>query len=184
MKHFEVSRSTEEIFSGKVFRVTVEQVTLENGKNATRELVHHNGGACVAAVTPEKEVYLVRQFRYAFGEELWELPAGKLDLGEDAFVAAQRELKEETGFVAKQYFDLGIVYPTVGFCTEKIYTWLATGLEMEQQCLDEDEFLSVEKMPLDKAVQLVLDGKIRDSKTAVTLLKIDCLLKQGKIALE
>lgn len=183
MSHFEEKQSSQEVFSGRVFQVTVDQVKLENGKTSQREVVHHHGGACIAALTAEGEIYLVRQFRYAFGEELWELPAGKLEAGENPFEAAKRELEEEAGITASQYFDLGVLYPTVGYCSEKIYIWAATGLQSTHQHLDEDEFLSVEKMPLEQAVQLVLKDKIRDGKTAFALLKLNTLLQQGKISL-
>ena len=116
-------------------------------------------------------VYLVRQFRYAIGEEIWELPAGKLEAGEDPFEAAKRELGEECGLTADHFEDLGVVYPTVGYDSERIYIWAATGLHPAAQHLDEDEFLDVVKMPLEKALALVLDGTIRDSKTQVGLMK-------------
>lgn len=184
MPHFEKKQSEQEIFKGKVFRVIVDEALLENGKLARREVVHHHGGACVAAITPEKEIYMVRQFRYSFGEELWELPAGKLEPNEDPLEAAKRELEEEAGITAQNYFDLGVLYPTVGFCTEKIYTWAATDLKATQQHLDEDEFLSVYKVPLKKAVEMVLSGEIRDSKTAVAVLKLDQLIQSGTLVVK
>ena len=102
MKHKETTLSSEVIFEGKIIKVTLDKALLENGKTAPREVVRHNGGAGVLALTEEDEVYLVRQFRYPFGEELWELPAGKLEAGEDALEAAKRELLEETGYEAKE----------------------------------------------------------------------------------
>lgn len=181
MAHIETRQSGEEIFQGKVFRVTVDQALLENGKIARREVVHHNGGACVIALNDQREIYMVKQFRYPFGEELWELPAGKLEPNEDPFEAAKRELEEEAGVTAQNYVELGVVYPTVGFCTEKIYIWAATGIVLSHQHLDEDEFLSVYKVPLEKAVEMVLSGEIRDSKTMVGILKLNELIRQGKV---
>ena len=128
MPHTETTLSSQEIFNGKVIRVTYDTVRLENGDTSFREVVHHHGGACVLAVTPQDEIYLVKQFRYAMGEEIWELPAGKLEAGEDPFEAAKRELAEECGVLAARYTPLGVVYPTVGYDSEKIYIWAARDL--------------------------------------------------------
>ncbi len=154
---------------------------LENGRTSTREVVHHHGGACIAALTENDEIYLVRQFRYAFGQELWELPAGKLEKGEDPFEAARRELGEECGLTAEHFVDLGPVYPTVGYCTEIIYCWAATGLSPCGMHLDEDEFLTPEKVPFDRAVEMVLSSEIRDGKTVAALLKIKALRDAGRM---
>lgn len=171
MPHTETMLESKEIFAGRVIRVTYDTVRLENGNTSTREVVHHHGGACILPVDEAGNVYLVRQFRYAIGEEIWELPAGKLEAGEDPFEAARRELGEECGLTADHFEDLGVVYPTVGYDSERIYIWAATGLHPAAQHLDEDEFLDVVKMPLEKALALVLDGTIRDSKTQVGLMK-------------
>ena len=171
MPHTETMLESKEIFAGRVIRVTYDTVRLENGNTSTREVVHHHGGACILPVDEAGNVYLVRQFRYAIGEEIWELPAGKLEAGEDPFEAAKRELGEECGLTAEHFEDLGVVYPTVGYDSERIYIWAATGLHPAAQHLDEDEFLDVVKMPLEKALALVLDGTIRDSKTQVGLMK-------------
>ena len=181
MSHSEKQLTSRTVFEGRVFTVTLDRVELENGAESTREVVHHHGGACIAALTDAGEIYLVRQFRYALGQELWELPAGKLEKGEDPFAAAQRELAEECGLVARHFTDLGEFYPTVGYCSEIIYTWLATGLSPCPMHLDEDEFLTPEKLPLDEAVAMALDGRIKDGKTVAALLKIDALRRQGKL---
>ena len=171
MPHTETMLESKEIFAGRVIRVTYDTVRLENGNTSTREVVHHHGGACILPVDEAGNVYLVRQFRYAIGEEIWELPAGKLEAGEDPFEAARRELGEECGLTADHFTDLGAVYPTVGYDSERFSIWAATGLHPAAQHLDEDEFLDVVKMPLEKALALVLDGTIRDSKTQVGLMK-------------
>lgn len=171
MPHTETTLSSEEIFNGRVIRVTYDKVLLENGNTSTREVVHHHGGACILPVDENENITLVRQYRYALGEEMWELPAGKLEKGEDPFEAAKRELAEECGLTADHFVDLGVVYPTVGYDNEKIYLWAATGLHNVSQHLDEDEFLDVVKMPLDEALRLVLDGTIKDSKTQIGILK-------------
>ena len=181
MSHFEKKLDGKTIFEGRVFSVEVDRVELENGKQSTREVVRHHGGACVAALDGEGRLYLVRQFRYPFGQELWELPAGKLEPNEDPFDAARRELEEEVGLVADHYVDLGALYPTVGYCSEIIYTWAATGLHTTAQHLDEDEFLTVEAVPLQTALEMVLDGRIKDAKTMAAILKIDALRRAGKL---
>lgn len=181
MAHFEKTLNSDTRFEGRVFTVTVDKVELENGRTSTREVVHHHGGACIAALTENDEIYLVRQFRYAFGQELWELPAGKLEKGEDPFAAAKRELGEECGLTAEHFVDLGPVYPTVGYCTEIIYCWAATGLSPCGMHLDEDEFLTPEKVPFDRAVEMVLSGEIRDGKTVAALLKIKALRDAGRM---
>lgn len=179
--HFEKFLSRKELYKGRVFTATLDTVELENGKQSTREVAHHNGGASVIALTDDGEIYMVRQFRYAFGQELWELPAGKLEKDEDPFLAAQRELEEECGLVADHYTSLGVIYPTVGFCTEKIYLWAATGLHQTAMHLDEDEFLTPETMPLEQAYQMVMAGEIYDSKTIVGVMKLHALVAQGKL---
>lgn len=171
MPHTETMLESKEIFNGRVIRVTLDKVQLEDGTTSTREVVHHHGGACVLPVDADGNVTMVRQFRYALGEELWELPAGKLEAGEDPFEAAKRELSEECGLTADTYTELGVVYPTVGYDSERIYLWAAEGLHTVGQHLDAGEFLDVVKMPFAQALGLVMDGTIKDSKTQVALLK-------------
>ncbi len=171
MPHTEAMLESKEIFNGRVIRVTLDKVQLEDGTTSTREVVHHHGGACVLPVDDDGNVTMVRQFRYALGEELWELPAGKLEAGEDPFEAAKRELSEECGLTADTYTELGVVYPTVGYDSERIYLWAAEGLHTVGQHLDAGEFLDVVKMPFAQALGLVMDGTIKDSKTQIALLK-------------
>ena len=168
MAHTETMLESKEIFNGRVIRVTVDKVQLEDG---TTSLVIDFKVLPIEKVDADGNVTMVRQFRYAFGEEIWELPAGKLEAGEDPFEAAKRELSEECGLTADNFIDLGVVYATVGYDSEKIYLWAATGLHEVKQHLDAGEFLDVVKMPFDKALGLVMDGTIKDSKTQVALLK-------------
>ena len=114
-------------------------------------------------------------------EIVTELPAGKLEKGEDPFEAGKRELKEETGAVAKKYISLGKLYPTPGYCGEIIHMYLATELEFGEQSPDEDEFLEVYKISLEKAVEMVMNGELPDSKTQTMILKINQLKNEGKI---
>ena len=179
--HFEKMLTSEVLFEGRVVTLTKDTALLENGKTATREVVHHHGGACIVPYFEDGTICMVRQFRYAMQQELWELPAGKLEKGEDPFAAARRELGEECGLTAEHFVDLGPVYPTVGYCSEIIYCWAATGLAPCDMHLDEDEFLTPEKVPFDKAVEMVLSGEIRDGKTVAALLKIKALRDAGKL---
>lgn len=181
MAHSETFLSNETIFTGRVFDVTLDAVRLENGDTAKREIVHHHGGACVAALTEAGEVYLVRQYRYAMGQELWELPAGKLEKGEDPFEAVKREQMEETGTTGEQYISLGNLYPSPGYCGEIIRIWACRVAEKGEMHLDEDEFLEVERIPLKKAVEMVLNNEIPDSKTQVGILKTAALVENGRL---
>ena len=158
LAHFEKTLTSEVLFEGRVVTLTKDTALLENGKTATREVVHHHGGACIVPYFEDGTICMVRQFRYAMQQELWELPAGKLEQGEDPFEAAKRELEEECGLTADHYTSLGEFYPTVGYDTEIIYTWVATGLHETQMHLDADEFLTPDRVPLDKGLR---DGHAR-----------------------
>ncbi|MCR4926127.1 MAG: NUDIX hydrolase [Clostridiales bacterium] len=160
------------VFEGRVIKVCNDTYKLPNGENAKREIVEHNGGVCVVALTDKDEVLFVRQFRCPYGEILLEIPAGKLEKGEDPFESGKRELKEETGATAENYIDLGKFYPSPGYCGETISMYYATGLSFGEQNLDDDEFLKVEKIPLEKAVEMILNGEIRDGKTQAAILKV------------
>ncbi len=180
MKHYEKQLSSETVFEGRVIRVTLDRVELENGRTSTREVVHHHGGAAVAALNEKDEIFLVRQYRYALQRELIELPAGKLEKGEDPFCAAKRELGEETGFTAADFTDLGAIIPTCGYDSEVIYLYAAKNLTPVGQHLDPDEFLSVFTMPLSEAVEKVLSGEISDGKTVAGILKLKALRDAGR----
>ena len=181
MAHFEEQLTSEIIYDGRVVHLTKDEVRLENGAVGIREIVHHNGGACVVAVNEAREVYVVKQFRYATGREMWELPAGKLEKGEDPFEAAKRELTEEAGVTADNWRALGYFWPTVGDCTERIYMYLATGLHPAAMHLDEDEFLEPYRMPLEELVKKSLSGEIQDAKTVIGVLKAKALLDAGEL---
>lgn len=174
----ETATKKEYVYRGKIINVRRDEVVFPNGKESTREIVEHRGAVAVAAVDEEGCIYLVRQFRYAFGEELLEIPAGKLEEGEETahLEAAIRELREETGLTAQQVDYLGVIYPSVGMLTERIHIYLARGLTQGEMDLDEDEFLNVERIPVRELEAMVRRGEIRDAKTISTLFLI-----QGKI---
>lgn len=177
MHLFEKTVSSEPIFDGRIIKVKKDKAELENGEIVTRELVVHPGGVCVVPVTDSGEILMVKQFRYPFQEVLTELPAGKLEFGEDHREAGLRELKEETGAVCENFEYLGVCYPSVAYLTEKIHMYLATGLTFEKQSLDEDEFLDVVKVKFEDAVNMVMNGELPDAKTQCAILKAARLLE-------
>lgn len=171
MHLMEETLRSEPIYDGKILRLIRDTVRLENGKEATREVIEHPGGVCVVPLTEEGEVILVRQFRYPHRCVTLEIPAGKLERGEDPLTCGTRELREEAGVTAAQMTALGSTLPTPAYDTERIYLYLATGLSSASQELDADEFLDVIRMPLSEAVELVMRDEIQDAKTQVALLK-------------
>ncbi len=178
----ETTTKEEILFEGKIIRLRRDEVVLPDGNKAIREVVEHNGGVCVAPLTDAGELLMVRQFRYPYKEEILELPAGKRDsLDEDPLACGIRELKEETGAVADKIVPLGKLYPTPGYCGEIIWLYAATGLHFGEQTPDEDEFLEVERYPLDTVVDWVLSGKITDAKTQAAVLKIKILRERGEL---
>lgn len=172
MEHFETTLSSKEIYKGRVFTAKVDAVRLENDSETTREYVLHPGGVAIAALDRQDNLLLVRQFRYPFGRELVELPAGKLEYGEDHQQCGRRELIEETGYEAGEFSYLGCLYPTPAYCSEIIHLYYATDLTEVSQNLDEDEFLSVFRVPLSKAVEMVMSGEISDAKSQIGILKV------------
>lgn len=165
------------LFDGKILHVTLDNVSLPNGKEASRELIRHVGAVCVIPVTDDGMVIVERQFRYPIYQVITEIPAGKLDSKEeDRLSAAKRELREETGYIADKWTDLGVYYPACAYSDEKITMYLAQGLRKGEQDLDEDEFLNVVKVPLEELVDAVMDGSVTDGKSQVCILKAARLL--------
>lgn len=168
--------SGETVFDGKIMHVRRDIVQLSDGSEAFREVVDHSGGVCVLALDDEGRVLIVRQFRYPHEKVLCEIPAGKLERGEDPFAAAQRELREETGAVAQRWDSLGEIYPTPAYCGEIIRMYLARDLKFGESALDEGEFLEAERIDFELLVQKVLGGEVRDAKTVAAVLKAKLLL--------
>lgn len=163
-------------YHGVVVDLTEDIVELPNGASTVREVVHHPGGVCVAAVDSGGNVAMVRQYRYPFSKHLLELPAGKLEKGEDPFDAVKRELSEETGLEAGRWRELGEMYVSPGISTETLHLYLATELRQGTAHPDPNEFLDVERIPLAELVKMVMDGTVRDAKTVVGALKAAAIL--------
>jgi len=161
------------VYDGKVVRLQVDRVMLPDGKETTREVVRHRGAVAISAVGDNRQVWLVRQHRYAPGEDLLELPAGKLEAGEEPLRAARRELLEEVGVRAAHWEKLATFYTSPGFSDEELILYLAEGLEVVNETDKpqvEGEFVTRELWQLDDAVAAAYQGRIRDAKTIVGLL--------------
>ena len=163
--------SREEKYTGAFLSVHVDQVSLPNGHTSFREVVEHVDGVAVLPLDERGNVLAVTQYRYVFGKTLLEIPAGKLDPGEDPVTGALRELKEETGAVPDTFLPLGRILPAPGCYSEVLHLFLARNLHMGEQHLDPGEFLHVERIPFDEMVHRCLDGEIEDAKTVAAVLK-------------
>ena len=168
----EKQTSSEDIFDGVVLHVKRDMVTLSNGFSAVREVIRHIGAVCVIPVTENNEVIMERQYRYPLDRVILEIPAGKLDTpDENRLSAIQRELREETGYTADDWMEIGDFHPAPAYSDEYITMYLARGLHKGQRHLDEDEFLDVYTIPLSQLVEDVMAGRISDAKTQVCVLK-------------
>lgn len=178
----ETMTSSEKVYQAKIFYVTKDTAELEDGKIVQRDVLHHSGGVCVVPLTDHGTVLMVRQFRYPMQEITLEIPAGKIEPGEDPATCGKRELCEEVGRTCGKYTSLGTIYPTPAYDTEVIHMYLAQALSAPlTQDLDEDEFLDITELSLEEAIQTVMRGEIHDAKTQTALLKT-YLLMQDKQA--
>ncbi|MCL2843450.1 MAG: NUDIX hydrolase [Oscillospiraceae bacterium] len=172
----EISRET--VYHGKIVNVRRDIAQVHNGTQVGREVVEHPGGVCIVPVEADGTCWCVRQFRYPFMESLLELPAGKLEYGEDPLECAIRELSEETGLTAGQVIDLGPLYPSPGYLNEVIHLYLATDLTQGDAHPDENEFLSVERHSIEELLIMAAENKLPDAKTLVGLFKAKAYLQR------
>lgn len=157
-------------FNGKIIDVKVDTISLPDGKTAKREVVVRGDATAIVPIDEKGNVILVEQYRHPVGDMVLEIPAGMLEEGEDPKACAIRELEEETSFITNELTYITTMYPTVGFCTEKLHIYLAKNLQQGNFNFDDDEFIEVKKVPLEEAINMIYTGKIIDSKTIVGLL--------------
>lgn len=162
---------------GKFLHFRQDEVLLPSGRRTVRDVVLHPGAVAIAALTGEKEILMVRQYRYPAGQVMWEIPAGKLEEGEEPLTTAKRELEEETGFTATEWEELTSFYTAPGFANEIICLFRAEGLKESMAHPDDDEIIEYKKVPLQLAKKMALQGEIRDAKTLIALLWLDRLAK-------
>lgn len=162
--------SSETVFDGRLLQVRRDTVRLPDGEQAIREYIRHPGAAMIIARPDPETIILERQFRYPLNRHFIELPAGKIDSGEDALVTAQRELREECGYVAAEWRHLATLHPCIGYADERIELYLAQALRQVGSALDEGEFLEVLTVPLAQALAWVRDGTITEAKAVTGLL--------------
>ena len=172
----EKTLSRKEIFQGRIFSVHVDDVLLPNGNTSVREVIEHVDGVAVLALDDDNNVMMVTQYRYVFGRNMLEIPAGKLDEGEDPAAGALRELREEVGVVPGDFRPMGSFIPAPACYGEALYLYLARDLKEVGQELDPDEFLNVSRIPFDELVRRCMSGEIQDGKTIIAVLKAKELL--------
>lgn len=177
----EKTKTEKYLYKGKIINLRLDEIELPNGEPATREVVEHPGGVCIAALTNDNHLLFVNQYRYPYKKELLEIPAGKLSPGEDPLECAKRELLEETGAAAEEFRFIGQLYPSPGYCDEIIHMYFAKVNTEGDPQPDNDEFLEVIKIPLEKAVDMVLSGTLADAKTQAAVLKVFTLKNRGQL---
>ena len=170
MEFTEKTLSSEYVFKGKVIDVKRDDILVSNGHKSIREVVEHSGGVVILAIKDDK-ILTVKQYRYPISNTSIELPAGKLEKGENPDFAAKRELEEETGFVAKNWTSLGCIYTSPGFCDEKLHLYLAQDLTFKKENPDEDEILENDRYTIQELLEMIDNGTINDSKTLCAILR-------------
>ena len=171
MDFFEKQVETKTVYNGIVVDIRRDIAKIQNGNLVEREVVEHSGGVGIVPLTKDNKVVMVRQYRYPMEEELLEIPAGKLSVGEDPLDCAVRELSEETGYSAGRLVFLGETYPSPGFCKESLFIYLALDLVQGKAHLDDDELLSVEEVSLDELLDKIMSNELPDGKTIIGIMK-------------
>jgi ADP-ribose pyrophosphatase len=161
----------EVIRQGRVFDVTVENVSLPNGACIDMTIIRHPGAAAIVPLTEDHKILMLKQYRHAIGHYWWEIPAGTLQSQEEPIACAQRELAEETGYTARVWDSLGAVTPVPGYSDERIHLFLARDLSQTRQHLDFDEIIEVHPVPLDDVVSMILKGDIEDAKSIAAIFR-------------
>lgn len=171
-KLIEYKQRSEQIFKGRLLDVNIDYVLLPDGSTSTREWIRHPGASAILPVYENGDVMLLRQFRYPMSQIFYEVPAGKIDEGEDPLQTAIRELGEESGLKAENMCYVGHFYPSIGYTDELIHIYVAWGLTQSETRTDDDEFLLPERMRFRSAIEMVNDGRISDGKTIISLLRV------------
>lgn len=170
-KFEEKTLSERKEFDGKFIKVSTYDIELSDGKRGIREVIKHPGGVVVVAQKDENTILMVKQYRYPIKQVSLELPAGRLEVGENPDLAIKRELEEETGFVANTWKSLGYIYTTPGVCTEKLYLYYATDLQYKKQNPDDGEIIEFFEYNLSEVLAMIKDGRINDAKTVCALTR-------------
>lgn len=171
----EKTLKSEKIYEGTIINLRRDKVTVQGG-TSYREIIEHNGGAVIAALTEDKKLVMVRQYRKPADKVMLEVPAGKIDPGEMPLEAAVRELKEETGYTASKVEFLTEFYPSVGYSEERLYLYLCTGLTPGETCFDENEAIEIEEIDLDRLFKMAMSGELDDAKTIIAILMVKALV--------
>ena len=171
----EKTLKSEKIYEGAIINLRRDKVTVQGG-TSYREIIEHNGGAVIAALTEDKKLVMVRQYSKPADKVMLEVPAGKIDPGEMPLEAAVRELKEETGYTASKVEFLTEFYPSVGYSEERLYLYLCTGLTPGETCFDENEAIEIEEIDLDRLFKMAMSGELDDAKTIIAILMVKALV--------
>lgn len=171
---------TETIYKGSVLNLRKDKVTVKNGVSF-REVIEHNGGAVIAAVTDDRKMVMVRQYRKPAGRVVFEVPAGKIDPGEEPLATAERELKEETGYTADNIRFITSFFPTVGYSEEQLYLFVAQGLTAGETAFDENEAIDLEEVEINTLHDMVMRGEIHDAKSMIAILMVHDMLNSEKL---
>ena len=171
----EKTLKSEKIYKGAIINLRRDKVTVQGG-TSYREIIEHNGGAVIAALTEDNKLVMVRQYRKPADKVMLEVPAGKIDPGEKPLDAAVRELKEETGYTAAKVEFLTQFYPSVGYSEEVLYLYLCTGLTPGETNFDENEAIDIEEVELDRLFKMAMSGEIDDAKTLIAILMVKALV--------